>query len=89
MTIGDRDDHRKHAHHHKPDWKHDRHDRKQEQVKHHQHQPAFHRANFERPERMHRPEKVERPIARNGRSVQSVRKGTITAGELATERKRG
>lgn len=57
----DRHDHRKHAHHHKPDWKDDRHDRKQEHVKHHQHRPEFHRAKFERPDRVNRPEKVERP----------------------------
>ena len=73
--------HRKHAkhEHNKHDWKHDH-----KHVKHHDHRPEFHRAKFERPDRVHRPEKVERPHARNGRSV---RKSTITIGELGTDRK--
>jgi hypothetical protein len=68
----DRHHHRKHAkHEHKHDWKHDNkhHDRdhgdrqehKREHVKNHHQRPELHRAKFERPERFHRLEKIERP----------------------------
>jgi hypothetical protein len=56
---GDRHHRGKHAkHEHKHD-KHDKHDWKHD--KHHQHRPQFHRAKFERPDRVDRPEKIERP----------------------------
>jgi hypothetical protein len=48
-------------HHHKHARHHDRKDAKHEHVKHHHHRPEFHRAKFERPERVQRPEKIERP----------------------------
>ena len=68
----DRDDDDDRHHHHRKHSKHDKHDKHDHKhakhhkhdhkyVKHHHHRPEFHRAKFERPERVERPEKVERP----------------------------